>query len=225
MNNTKTDIDHVLTVRQELIKSIAELDESATLSNVKTRIEIGDDPLAIMEDCRRGMGRVGEMYEQGRYYISGLIMAGEIFEQLMELLQPIVKTQMQDRCSGRVLLGTIQGDIHDLGKNITGLLLSCFGFTVTDLGVDVPPEKFASRAIEEQSDIIGISCLMTGCYEFARGTIRVLRDRTSGTGFAPPVIIGGSPLDEKSARYVGADYWTTSAMEGARLCKQLMTEK
>ena len=143
MGGIEVETGRALGTREGLIASIAELNESAAVATVRRRLDGGEDPLTVMEDCRRGMGRVGEYYERGRYFISGLIMAGEIFGQVMELLQPLVEARLQHNCSGRVLLGTVQGDIHDLGKNITGMLLGCYGFTVIDLGVDVPPEEVA----------------------------------------------------------------------------------
>ena len=203
----------------ELISAIAELKEETALAMVRQRIAAGDDPLLIMEDCQEGMRQVGKRYEQQQYYLAGLIMGGEIFRLVMELLQPVVESQVSGQASGRILLGTVQGDIHDMGKNIVNMLLSCHEFTVYDLGVDVPPAEFAKRAREIQSDIVGLSGLLTSAYDSMRETVDLLR----AEGTQAPIIIGGGQLNEEVCLYVGADYWTTDAVAGVELCQRLVT--
>src|SRR5512135_3368506 len=147
--------------REQLINLLADLDEEAVLQLVQKRIKAGDDPLQIIEDCNEGMQLVGQRYESGEFFVSGLIMSGEIFREVVELVQPLLQQQASGRSSGTVLVGTVSGDIHDIGKNITGMLLSCYGFSVIDLGVDVPPTVFASKAIELNPDVVGLSGLIT----------------------------------------------------------------
>ena len=125
---------------------LAELRENAVLETVRQRLAQGDDPFRIMEECQQGMLFIGERYEQGIYYISGLIMAGEIMNQVGELIQPVLEDRVTPHASGRILLGTVQGDIHYIGKNILKVLLRCYGFTVYDLGEDVPSEIFLEQA-------------------------------------------------------------------------------
>lgn len=205
----------------ELISAIAELKEETALALVRQRIAAGDDPLLIMEDCQEGMRQVGKRYEQHQYYLAGLIMGGEIFRLVMELLQPVVESQVSGQASGRILLGTVKGDIHDMGKNIVNMLLSCHEFTVYDLGVDVPPAEFAKRAREIQSDIVGLSGLLTSAYDSMRETVALLR----AEGTQAPIIIGGGQINEEVCLYVGADYWTTDAVAGVELCQRLVTEQ
>lgn len=208
-----------------LIHHVAKLDEQAVLALVRERLSSGDDPLSIVEECQEGMRRVGEQYEQGRYYLAGLIMAGEIFREVMELAQPAIEAQISGEESGRVLLGTVEGDIHDIGKNIQGMLLSCHGFTVYDLGVNVPPAEFLDQAIKVRPDIIGLSGLLTSSYEAMRDTIALIRD-TSVTELADiPIIIGGTSINEQVCQYVGADYWIINAMVGVRLCQRLLADE
>jgi len=121
------------------IAHVADLDELEVLSLVEGRIAQGDNPLAIIEDCQEGLRQVGERYEQQEYYLSGLIMAGEIFREVMEIVQPIIQEKFTGKESGIILLGTVKGDIHDIGKNNLSMLLTCYGFSVHDLGVDVSP--------------------------------------------------------------------------------------
>jgi methanogenic corrinoid protein MtbC1 len=206
---------------QDLATNLADLQEDQVLSIVQTRMAAGDDPLQIMEDCQAGMREVGERYSQRRYYLSGLIMAGDILRQVMEIVQPAVVEQFSGRTAGRVLLGTVQGDIHDLGKNLLLMLLRCHGFTVEDLGVDVPPAAFVAGVRAFHPDIVGLSGLITASYEPMRTTVAALR-ALAEPGRAPiPIILGGQ-IDEQVCRYTGADYWSTDAMDGVRLCQRLI---
>jgi methanogenic corrinoid protein MtbC1 len=203
----------------KLIAAIADLQEEASLEIVRRRLNAGDDPLLIIQDCKEGMRRVGVCYEQREYFLAGLIMAGEIFRQVMELLQPIIERQISGQASGRILLGTVEGDIHDLGKNIVNMLLSCHNFVVHDLGVNVPPAVFAEQAAQVQPHLVGLSGLLTSSYDAMRDTVVLLREQ----GYQGPIIAGGR-LTEKVCEYVGADYWITDAMTGVELCQRLISE-
>jgi methanogenic corrinoid protein MtbC1 len=202
-----------------LVAAISDLQEEATLALVRQRLDADDDPLLIMEDCKEGMRQVGLRYERNEYFLAGLIMAGEIFRQVMELLQPVVERQISGRASGRVLLGTVEGDIHDLGKNIVNMLLSCHSFVVHDLGVDVSPAAFAEQAARVQPHLVGLSGLLISSYDAMRGTVALLRAR----GYQGPIIVGGGQLSEEVCRYVGADHWSTDAVTGVELCQRLMS--
>ncbi len=168
------------------------------------------------------MRRVGVRYEQGEYYLAALIMAAEIFREVMELVQPVVETQISSAGSGIVLLGTVQGDIHDIGKNIISILSSCYGFVIHDLGVDVPPEVFVAQAEALNPDLIGLSGLITASFEAMAQTVALLREAEAQTGRRTPIIIGGSQLDKQVCEYVGADYWVRSAMDGVMLFQRLL---
>lgn len=205
----------------KLIEAIADLQEESALTLVRQRMDAGDDSLLIIEDCQEGMRRVGERYERNVYFLAGLIMAGEIFSQVMELLQPIIESQVSGQASGRILLGTVEGDIHDLGKNIVNMLLSCHNFVVHDLGVDVAPATFAKNAAQVQPHLIGLSGLLTSSYDAMHETITLLRSR----GYQKPIIIGGGQLSEEVCQFVGADHWTTDAVTGVEMCRQVMADQ
>jgi len=205
---------------KKLINAIADLQEETALNYVRQRLAVGDDSLLIIEDCQEGMRQVGLRYERNEYYLAGLIMAGEIFSQVMELLQPVIERQVSGQASGRILLGTVQGDIHDLGKNIVNMLLSCHNFVVYDLGVDVAPTTFAEEAVKVQPHLIGLSGLLTSAYDTMRETIALLRSR----GYQNPIIIGGGQLSEEVCQYVCADHWTTDAVTGVELCQRLIRD-
>jgi methanogenic corrinoid protein MtbC1 len=211
-------------IQTALIRHVAELNEQEVLALVQQCLSNGDDPLSIVEDCQEGMRRVGERYEQGQYFLSGLIMAGEIFREVMELIQPVIKEKVRGNGSGRILLGTVQGDIHDIGKNIQGMLLSCYGFTVYDLGVDVPPDAFVTQATEVRPDIVGLSGLLTSSYDAMRDTISLFRRNPDHALVSIPVIIGGGSINDQVCQYVGADYWIVNAMDGVRLCQRLLAD-
>jgi methanogenic corrinoid protein MtbC1 len=209
----------------ELIARIADLAEEAALDLVRQRLADGDDPLRIIEHAQIGMRLVGERYEQGQYYIAGLIMAEEIFRQVMELTQPSVEAQLKGQVSGKVLVGTVQGDIHDLGKNIATLLLRCHGFEVHDLGVDVPPDQFVARAVELRPDIAGLSSLLTAAYDSMKETVELLRRETQEWERPPVIVIGGSQLNDQVFEYVGADHWCSDARDGVAICQQVVQNK
>ena len=211
--------------REKLIKLIADLDEDAVLKLARQRIAAGEDPLDIIEDCNAGMRLVGERYEQGEFYVSGLIMSGEIFREVVELVQPLLEQRAANETSGRVLLGPVRGDIHAIGKNMVGMLLACHGFTVVDLGVDVPPADFAARAIEVKPDVVGLSGLITASFEAMKETVAELRAGSAVNHWSFPILIGGGMIDEQVCRYVGADHWVANAMDGVRLCQRLVEQR
>ncbi len=208
-----------------LITLVGDLNEKKTLSLVRSLLSNGDDPLHIIENCQKGMELVGERYHTGQYFISGLIMAGEIFRQVMEIVQPELESNSYSPVSGRMLLGTVQGDIHDIGKNIVIILLRCYGIHVVDLGIDVPAEKFVSLAIEKKPRIIGISGVLTSSFNSMQKTISLLRSDSNIDQANTSIIIGGCSVDERICNFVNADYWTTDALKGANICRTILAEK
>jgi methylmalonyl-CoA mutase cobalamin-binding domain/chain len=209
---------------RQLIHLLADLEEDSVLELVRQRIGAGDDPWRILEDCNDGMQIVGQRYEQGKYYIAGLIMSGEIFREVIELIQPLLVRNVDQKSSGRILVGTVSGDIHDIGKNMVGMLLSCYGFTVIDLGVDVPPAEFAAKAVENKPDVVGLSGLITASFEMMKQTVSMLRAEAIKNKLSFPILIGGGMVDDQICRYVGADYWVKDAMAGVRLCQSLLAD-
>lgn len=210
--------------RAELIRLVADLQEQAALAQVQARLAQKVDPLTLVEDCQEGLRLVGERYERREYYLAGLIMAGEIFREVMELLTPLIEARFDGHASGAILIGTVEGDIHDIGKNNLSLLLSSYGFTVYDLGVDVPPQEFVRAAGQLRPDIVGLSGLLTSSYDSMRQTTQLLRASPNPQVAAIPIILGGNQLNDQVCRYVGADGWVNDAMLGVRLCQQLLAQ-
>ena len=210
---------------QDLVLLLADLEEEAVLEIVREHIQTGGNLMQILEDCNEGMQIVGRRYEQGEYYIAGLIMSGEIFREVVEMVQPLLVRNTDKRSSGCILVGTVSGDIHDIGKNMLGMLLTCYGFTVIDLGVDVPPVEFAAKAVQSKPDIVGLSGLITASFEMMRETVLVLRQEAEKHKLTFPILIGGGMIDDQVCQYVGADYWLKDAMAGVRLCQSLLADR
>lgn len=209
----------------QLSRLVADLEEDAVLKLVQQRLDMGDEPLQIINECNEGMREVGLRYERGEYFVAGLIMSGEILREVVELVQPFLIQSSDGKMLGRVLVGTVSGDIHDIGKNIFGMLLSCHGFDVIDLGVDVRPDVFAAKAIETKPDIVGLSGLITASFEMMKETITALRNEAHKHKLTFPIIIGGGMIDDQIRQYVGADHWTPDAMAGVRLCEELLSNR
>jgi methylmalonyl-CoA mutase cobalamin-binding domain/chain len=203
-----------------LAARIAGLDEQGALDAVNARIAAGDDPLAIIEECQLGMRWVGDHYQSGKYFISGLIMAGEIFREAMVALGPLLPPDTAEAKNGSVLIATVRGDIHDLGKNIVIMMLRSYGIAVHDLGVDVSPDEVVRRAVELQPDIIGLSGLLTVATEGMKETVTAVHGGEKVIGRRVPVIIGGGIVDEQTATWTGADLWANDASRGVRLIRE-----
>ena len=207
---------------QQLISDIEELKEEKALAMVHTLLESGEMPMRIIDSCQMGMRLVGERYHSRQYYIAGLIMAGEILRQVVAIVQPQLTQLAASKSAGTLLLGTVEGDIHDLGKDIFKILLNCYGFDVVDLGVDVPAMDFVTQAIDVKPDIIGISALLTGVFDNLKSTIALMRAEDKLKTARIPIIVGGSQLSQQVSEAVQADYWTTDAIEGVNICLKLM---
>ncbi len=216
---------------ESLVARIAALDEKGSLDAVRARVAAGDDALAIIADCQRGMQYVGEDYQSGKYFISGLIMAGEIFREAMEILEPLLPTPAPidakgDRDSsgrdaaGSVLVCTVRGDIHDIGKSILVTLLRSYGLIVHDLGVDVPPAEVARQVVELAPDVVGLSGLLTAAHASMRETVAELRRIAPRLDRAPTIIIGGGAVDEQVREWSGADLWAADAVRGVELIRR-----
>ncbi|NLG97298.1 MAG: cobalamin-binding protein [Chloroflexi bacterium] len=213
------------TPRDNLTYHLAELNEEEVLNIVRERIAREENPFSIVEECQEGLRIVGERYEKREYFLSGLIMAGEIFQEVMHLLRPIITEQIQGNELGTILLGTVAGDIHNIGKNVLSMLLTSYGFTVHDLGVDVTAEEFLRAAKETKPDIIALSGLLTSSFDSMKKTVQIIRASDDPTVANIPVVIGGSTVDQEVCLYVSANYWANDAMVGVRLFKELLEEQ
>lgn len=206
----------------DLAARIAELDEKKALDLTRQLIETDTDPLQIIEHSHKGMIEVGIKYEKGIYFISGLIMAGEIMQQISQKVLPLTVASSLPNQAGRILIGTVEGDIHHIGKDIFKVFLRGHGFTVHDLGVDVSKEAFLSAIETFKPDILGISCLISTCIGALEETISFLRQNVPRSHAPRAYIAGGHLMKDRVCNAVGSDLCTTDSMEGVRLCQQVM---
>jgi methanogenic corrinoid protein MtbC1 len=209
---------------KELATLVSELKEDEVLARVQRHIESGTPPEELLSACQEGMRLVGLMHEKGQYFIAGLIMAGEIMYRAVDLLRPVMIKSRSGENVGRVVLGTIAGDIHDIGKNLFRDLLECHGFQVLDLGVDVPPSEFVRADSDFESNLIAASALMTGSFPQLRELVRLFDEKAIEKKTRPLIIIGGGQVDEVVFNMTGPDYWASDAFSGVRLCQKLVTE-
>ncbi|MGO9122585.1 MAG: B12-binding domain-containing protein [Desulfomonilaceae bacterium] len=209
----------------ELAVRVSELKEDEVLAMIQQHLESGTPPAELLSACQEGMRLVGLLHEKGQYFIAGLIMAGEIMYQAVELLRPVMIKARTGQNAGRVVLGTIAGDIHDIGKNLFKDLLECHGFQVTDLGVDVAPAEFLRAGMEFGADLIAASDLMTGSFPQLRELVRLFDVNVFPEKVRPMIIIGGGQVDKMVFDMTGSDYWATDAFSGVRLCQKIMAER
>jgi methanogenic corrinoid protein MtbC1 len=200
---------------------MAELKEDATLELAEHLLDQGVDPLDIIDQCHKGMIEVGLLYERGIYFISGLIMAGEIMRRVGQLVFPMLDRTVTKGSQGIIVLGTVESDIHFIGKDIFKVLAQLHGLSVHDLGVNVPAGRFIGAIHEFKPDIVGLSCLITSAIEPMKETIGMMRENIPKK-IAPRAYIIGGRVDEYLRLEVGADFWTKDAMKGVRICQQIM---
>lgn len=207
--------------QEKLIRFIADLQEEEAIDLAQQLINSGKNPLEIVDICHMGMREVGRLYEQGTYYITGLIMAGEIMRRISKMLTPLLDSRSRDHSVGSIIIGTVEGDIHFIGKDIMKNLLRVNGFSVHDLGVDVAPGAFSAAVHEFRPDIVGLSCLINAAYEPMQETIALLRKNIPAV-LAPRAYIIGGRVDGIVSKQVNADFWADNAVEGVRRCRQIM---
>ena len=202
--------------------ALIELDEGRTLDLTRELLAQGKaTPLSILNTCQQALKVVGERYERQEYFISGLIMSGELFKEVLDLVQLPQEQTPPGEFAGTVVLGTVAKDIHDIGKNLFSTSLKGFGFEVIDLGVDVSAEAFLEEVSRSRPDVVGLSGLIMAAFESMKEIVSLLRDHEAELGYRPPVILGGAIIDGRVCEYCGADSWSTDAMEGVRICQEL----
>jgi methanogenic corrinoid protein MtbC1 len=200
---------------QDLVNAVADMMEDDALALAKKYLAEGTPPMQIFDAYKEALGIIGKRFEQGIYFVPELIMAGEMMKAASELIRPLVAGAPMDTGTkkiGKFLLGTVEGDIHDIGKDMVHMLMDLNGFEVRDLGVDVPAQRFWDEYEEFQPDIIGMSGLLTLAYESMKQVVDGLKEM--GVRDKVKVIIGGGQVDEHAGKYVEADAWVTDAVAG-----------
>ena len=201
----------------ELTEAIAELEENEALRITKERLERNEDPNLILEESRHGMDIVGQRFSSGSYFLPELIFSAEIFKEITEMVKPKLKTDVQAERSGKCIIGTVAGDIHDIGKDIVVFMLDVNGFEVYDLGVDVTPQKFIEKIEETSAPVVGLSGFLTLAFDSMKETVAAIE--AAGLRNKVKIMIGGGQIDEGIRKYTGADAYGKDAMAGVSLVK------
>jgi len=210
--------------QESLSQSMADLAEGNVKKLIKKKVKAGVPATQILKECQTGMVEIGKRYEEGKYFVSELMYAGEIMKDIMADLGPMLSGEPESETRlGTVVLGTVKGDIHDLGKDVVALMLRGAGFEVIDLGVDVPPERFVEAVKESGATIVGMSVFLTMAYESAAATVNAikkagLRDKVS-------IMIGGGPVTELVRENTGCDFYGKDAVAGTNYALKVVRAK
>jgi methylmalonyl-CoA mutase cobalamin-binding domain/chain len=207
---------------ESLTSSLVEMEEQATLEEVKKLLETGESAQGILAALGEGMNIVGEKYGCEEYFLADLVFAAEIFKQALAILEPalVAESGGERKVLGKIVVGTVKGDLHDIGKNIFVALARNAGFDVSDLGINVPPQAFVEQVKRDGAHIVGMSAILTMAVHSMRETIEALTE--AGLREQVKVIIGGLPVDARWQEIVGSDAYTDNAYEGIKICQQFM---
>jgi len=202
---------------EDMVSALADLQEDDVLKIVKDRLNAGEDPLKILDDARRALEIVGERFAAGEYFIPDLLYSGEILKGITAIVKPELSKTSSAKKLGKIVFGTVAGDIHDIGKDIVAFMLDVNGFEVYDLGVDVPIQNFVEKIKETGAGIVGLSGFLTLAFDSMKQTIQAIKD--AGLRDKVKIMIGGGQIDEQVRGYVGADAYGKDAIEAVNLAK------
>ena len=204
----------------ELVDAIAHMKEQDALNLAEKMLNEGENPIRILEMCREAVEYVGKQFELGNYFLPELIMAGEMLKKISKMTEPFVKQDAGKNTEriGKVVIGSVKGDIHDIGKDIVIFMLDVNGFEVQDLGVDVPPEEFVDAIRQTQPQIVGMSALLTTVFESFKNTVEAIKD--AGLRDDVKIMIGGGTVTDDVRIYSGADAYGKDAVAAVNLSKK-----
>jgi methanogenic corrinoid protein MtbC1 len=206
-----------------LVNALADLKEEEALKIVKNRLGAGEEPLKILEDARKGMEIVGKRFADSEYFIPDLVYSGEILKGVTELVKPKMAKAAESKKLGKVVFGTVAGDIHDIGKDIVVFMLDVNGFEVYDLGVDVPAQKFVDKIKETGAPIVGLSGFLALAFDSMKDTVEAIKK--AGLRDKVKIMIGGGQISEEIKKYTGADAYGKDAMAGVTLAEKWVGAK
>ena len=202
---------------KELIDAIIEMREDDALAITNQMLDAGASPLDVLDACRNAMDVIGQRFEEGDAFIPELILAGEMMTQISEVIKPRMQEEASQEVLGKVVIGTVEGDIHDIAKDIVAFMLEINGFEVTDLGVDVPPARFVEAVKETGAKIVGLSGFLTLAYDPMKDTVAALK--AAGLDDVK-VMIGGGQIDQQIKEYTSADGYGRDAMAAVAMAKE-----
>lgn len=202
---------------KELVSAITEMREEEALEITRQLLDAGVSPLTVLESCREALDIIGKRFEAGECFIPELILAGEMLSQVSAVLKPRMEQTAPSKKLGKVVIGTVEGDIHDIAKDIVAFMLDINGFEVTDLGVDVPPARFVQAVRDTGAQVVALSGFLTLAYDPMKFTVAALKE----AGMKDVrVMIGGGQIDAQIREYTGADAYGKDAMSAVSLAKQ-----
>jgi 5-methyltetrahydrofolate--homocysteine methyltransferase len=208
----------------KLVEAMANMKEDEALRLVDEMLAKGEDPQKILDLSSEAMGVVGERYQEGTYFLPELIMAGEMLRKIGDVLKPkLAASQAQTKKLGTVVLGTVRGDIHDIGKDIVGFMLEVNGFAVHDLGIDQPEANFVKAIKEHQPQVLALSGFLSVAFDSMKSTIEEVEKAGLRKGLK--VIIGGGQMDDTVRKYTGADAYGDDAMAAVAFAKEAVGVK
>ena len=202
----------------ELVRLMADLKEKETIALARELIKKGTDPKEILDAAQAAMELVGKRFEKEEYFIPDLVMAGEIMKGISEIVKPLLKKGESSIKKGKVLIGTVAGDIHDIGKDIVTFMLDVSGYDVLDLGIDVPASTFVEKTREFKPWVVGLSGFLTLAFDSMKKTVEALEE--AGLRDQVKVMIGGGQIDDEVRRYVRADAFGKDAVAAVNLCRR-----
>lgn len=205
----------------ELADALRNLDEKKVYELVDEQINRSVSVLDIIEECNQGMIAVGELFSENTYFLSQLIFSSEILKTVMRRLDPLLAGAPKKDSIGKVVIGTVKGDIHDIGKNVVCTLLRGTGFEVIDLGVSVPADMFIEAVRKSGAKVLGMSALLSTTYPEMKNVVNAINK--AGLSEQVKIIIGGAPVNEQVRQFAGADYFAEDAVVGMNLCKKICT--
>jgi methanogenic corrinoid protein MtbC1 len=202
-----------------LRQAVGDLDEQTILTMLKDFVATnpsGEEAQNVVIACQQGMAIVGDLFEKSEYFVGDLIFAGELLTQAIDILKPVLSSEASQKV-GAIVIGTVAGDLHDIGKNIFNSMAEAAGFAVYDLGIDVDPTAFVEKVREVKPQIVGMSGVLTLAIDAMKNTVDALNE--AGLRDGVKVIIGGNPVNADSCKQIGADAFTTNAAEGLKICQ------
>jgi methanogenic corrinoid protein MtbC1 len=202
----------------ELVKLLSDLKEQEALEYVEKALEKGTDPMTLLEETKKGMTAVGEKFSSGDYFIPDLVYSGEILKGIVKILEPHLKKGEEAERRGKVIIGTVAGDIHDIGKDLVVFMLDVNGFDVLDLGIDVPVQKFVDAIKESGSKVVGLSGFLTIAFQSMKDTVDAIQN--AGLRDKVKIMVGGGQIDEQVRSFTGADAYGKDAMEAVNLANE-----
>ena len=205
-------------MNDKLVHLMADLKEKETIAMVKELIKEGADPMEILDAARSAMELVGKRFESGEYFIPDLFMAGEMMKGISEIVKPLLKKGDTRTKKGKVLIGTVAGDIHDIGKDIVTFMLDVSGYDILDLGIDVPVNTFVEKTREFQPQVVGLSGFLTLAFDSMKKTVEALEQ--AGLRDKVKIMIGGGQIDDEVRKYARADAYGKDAVAAVNLCRQ-----